>query len=257
MKGRVLLVDDNEDFLDSTKDVIEMEDFEVITATSGEEALEIIKTQSFQFILMDIKMPGLNGVETFIRMKQHDPTVNVLMATAYSMEDLMAQALREGAKAVLQKPLDMKMLLTTIRKAVCNAAESVILIADDDRAFCEVVSETLIEEGYRVACAHDGREAIMKAGARAYDVVLLDMRLPDYNGLEVYRKMREMRPGIVAILVSGYGSEMGGMISQALSENAHVFLQKPIDMGILIDLLNRICTDKRNGTYRKPDTAAT
>jgi len=103
---KILLVDDNEAFLDSAMDVLEMEGFDVTTASSGEEGVRKVRSGSFDVVLMDIKMPGLNGVEAFIEMKKHHPNIRVIICTAYMIDDLIRQARREGAFAVLNKPLN-------------------------------------------------------------------------------------------------------------------------------------------------------
>ena len=136
MNERILLVDDNEDFLDSTKDVLELEGFDVYTASSGEEAVMYTGTQSFDIILMDIKMPGMNGVESFIEIKKQNPGVKVIMVTAYSVKGLMQQALREGAIAVLQKPVELDRLFKSISDAINNGKGGLILVADDDKELC-------------------------------------------------------------------------------------------------------------------------
>jgi DNA-binding NtrC family response regulator len=114
LKTEILLVDDNEEFLDSTKDVLEDEGYEVFTAKNGEDAIQMVGERPFEVILMDIKMSGLSGVETFIEMKKINPSVKVIMVTAYSVESLIRQALEEGAYAVLKKPLNMSMVLKEI-----------------------------------------------------------------------------------------------------------------------------------------------
>ena len=80
MNKRVLLVDDNELFLDSARDVLEGEGYEVVTADSGEAALALVRAGHFPVVVMDIKMAGLNGVATFIEMKKYqtgNPSYNV------------------------------------------------------------------------------------------------------------------------------------------------------------------------------------
>ena len=104
MKRKILLVDDNEDFLDSTKDVLEEEGYNVQTASSGEEAVRKVEEETLDLVVMDIKMPGLNGVESFIQMKKHRPDIKVIMCTAYIVDGLIRQAIEEGAYTVLNKP---------------------------------------------------------------------------------------------------------------------------------------------------------
>jgi DNA-binding NtrC family response regulator len=123
LKGTILLVDDNGEFLDSTKDVLEDEGYEVFTATNGEDAVRMVGERPFEVVLMDIKMPGLSGVETLIEIKKINPGVKVIMVTAYSVESLIRQALKEGAYSYLAKPLDMIKLIGLI-KHIDNAKKN-------------------------------------------------------------------------------------------------------------------------------------
>lgn len=252
MKGRILLVDDNQEFLDSTRDVLEDEGFEVVAATSGEDAIRVTRSESFDVILMDIVMPGMNGVESFIEMKKHNPGVRVVMVTAFSVEDLVRQALKEGACAVLHKPLDMEKLFETIDEAKAKGNGGLVLIAEDDRTFCDNLNQILGDHGYSVVFAYDGQEAVSKAEAQAFDVLLLDMNLPLLNGLEVYRSIKAIQPNVVAIVVTAYAAEMDALIQQTLDESAHICLIKPIDIPQLLGLLKEISAAKREGTYHKP-----
>lgn len=252
MKGRILLVDDNEEFLDSTKDVLNDEGYDIVTATSGEEALELAGAQTFDVIIMDIKMPEMNGVESFIEMKRRNPRVKVIIVTAYSVEDLMRQALDEGVFAILSKPIDMDRLFRTIEDAKRDGNGGLVLAVDDDKEICNNFVDILGERGYEVTAAYDGEEAVTKAKTNSFDILLLDMNLPLLNGLEVYRSIKSIQPNIVAIIVSGYAQEMDSLIMQALSENAHTFLRKPVNMEQLLGLVKGICSGLRNNTYHKP-----
>jgi two-component system, NtrC family, response regulator HydG len=118
VKKRILLVDDNAMFLDSARDVLEGEDYVVVAAESGEEALRQIRMRDFPVVLMDIKMAGINGVETFLEMKQVRPDIRVIICTAHLVEDLIQRAEKEGAFAILKKPVRTRLLLETIERAI-------------------------------------------------------------------------------------------------------------------------------------------
>ncbi len=117
MKKSVLLVDDNEMFLDSCRDVLEDEGYSVTTATGGEEALLYVRARSFCAVVMDIKMAGMNGVESFIAMKKYRPDIRVIMCTAHLVENLILRAEQEGAFRVLTKPFKTDRLLESIEEA--------------------------------------------------------------------------------------------------------------------------------------------
>lgn len=252
MKTKILLVDDNGAFIDSVKDILEDEGHKVITALNGEDAVSMIRKDSFDIVLMDIKMPGMNGVESFIKMKEMNPDVKVILFTAYTLEDLIQQARGEGVWAVLKKPLDMEYLLSIIKESKKNDHGGYILIADDDKALCENLDETLSEQGYNVAVVCDGLEAIQEMENQTFDILLLDMKLPGLNGLEVYRRVKAKQPTVVTIIMTGYAEELRDLINQAVSENAYTYLTKPIDMNELITLLGKVSSDKKAGIIEKP-----
>lgn len=104
---RVLIVDDNESLSRSMSIVLNRKGCSVDTASDGLEAIKAVKIKSFDVIFMDIRMPGLNGVETFKKIKKQYPAIKVVMMTAYALEELVDEAFREEAFGVLYKPLDM------------------------------------------------------------------------------------------------------------------------------------------------------
>jgi DNA-binding NtrC family response regulator len=120
VRGRILLVDDNEAYLDSAKDVLEEEGCEVQTAGSGEEAVIQVQAEDFDLVLMDIKMAGLNGVEALVQMKAHRPEIRVIMCTAHLVEGMINLAEKKGAFAVLKKPFKTQDLMDTIDRAMAR-----------------------------------------------------------------------------------------------------------------------------------------
>jgi DNA-binding NarL/FixJ family response regulator len=190
VKGRILLVDDNEDFLDSTKDVLEDEDYQVLTATSGEDAIRQLGLRDFDVVVMDIKMPGMNGVETLSLVRKRNPKLKVIMCTAYMVENLIRQALEQGAYAVLNKPFEMNLLIRTIENVREPSPCGHVLIADRDAELCAHLQSVLTSRGHKAVVAHDGREALETARTHAFNLLLLDVNLPDISGVEVTRRLR-------------------------------------------------------------------
>jgi len=251
MKAKILLVDDNEDFLDSTRDVLEGEGYEVVTANNFEDALRLSQRDPYDVVLMDIKMPRMNGVESFIKMKTDRPQIRVILFTAYSVNELVRKAEEEGAVAILNKPLDLKQLLNIVELAIKQGIQDCILVADDDVEFCDSLVDLLEGAGYRVAVVSAGKDAISMAREEVFDVLLLDMKLPDLNGLETYRAVRQLQPSILTIIVSGYVEEMRELILQCLSESAYTCLRKPLDMKRLLEMLHEIYEAKAEGRVIK------
>ena len=252
-KLKVLVVDDNKDFCRNVEDILELKGYTVHTAYNGFKALEIVRQNEIEIVLLDIKMPVMNGVETFMKIKELIPDIPIIMMTAYAVEELIRDTLREGAFGVLHKPLDFDKLFVLIEHASETEKGSMILIADDDKNFCENLKDILSTQDYRVNMAFDGDKAIQKAREANFDIILLDMKLPPLNGLKTYLAIREVRPEVVVIIITGYSKAMGGAIEDALRKNVYTCLEKPVNMNKLIALLRRIEKQKAKGELKKSE----
>ena len=111
---RILVVEDDQDFAEGLADVLELEGHQVSVASSGEEAIDLFAERSFQVTLLDMQLPGINGVECLRRLKEMNGEVVVLLITGYSAPALLDEGLRAGAREVLQKPFDSGVLLELI-----------------------------------------------------------------------------------------------------------------------------------------------
>ncbi len=208
------------------------------SASCGAEAIEFAHRLRPDLILMDIVMPGLNGVETFRKIKVLAPQTPVILITAYAVDELLKQALREGVFGTLKKPLDFEKLLTRIEMAVPDGG--LLLFADDDKDFCSNMEDILSDKGYRVIVSHDSHSAIQEVREHKFDIIILDMKFPVLDGLETYLTIRGIRPDVEVIVITGYPREMGGPAHQAVKKNAFAYLQKPLDMDRLIFFLEKI-----------------
>ena len=117
-KTRVLVVDDDISFAESLTDILMAKGYDAVAVNSGEEALEKIKERSFDVVLMDIKMPVMDGIQTFKEIKKLASSTTVIMMTAYSMDDLIHDALKEGAYACIYKPFDPKKIVEMVEEIV-------------------------------------------------------------------------------------------------------------------------------------------
>lgn len=108
---RVLVVDDDPGIRETMGDILALEGFEVAVASDGEAAVALCAKQSFDFALLDIRMPGMDGVETLQAMKAMMPDLRVVMITGFETGDLARRAMEAGAEAVFRKPLDVASFL--------------------------------------------------------------------------------------------------------------------------------------------------
>jgi len=116
-KMRIMVVDDEERFLASTKKLLEKKGYTVETAAGGAEALDKLIMAQPQVIILDVKMPGMDGIETLKEIKARFPLIEVIMLTGHATLESGTQAMRKGAYDYLMKPCDIEDLVEKIKEA--------------------------------------------------------------------------------------------------------------------------------------------
>jgi DNA-binding NtrC family response regulator len=115
----VLIVDDEEDFLDTLMNRLKKRKIDVAGCRSGEEALELMKEKIFDVVILDIKMPGgMDGIETLRKIKKIRPEAEVLLLTGHGSVETSVEGMKEGAFDYLLKPVTLDTLLEKIAKAL-------------------------------------------------------------------------------------------------------------------------------------------
>jgi DNA-binding NtrC family response regulator len=179
-------------------------------------------------------MPGMNGVEVFMNVKQYSPKTVVFMMTAFAEEELIKKALREGAYACMSKPVNIENIMEAIKNLKNKNA---VLIVDDDVRFAESLSKILGDNGLAVKTAPTGAQAISEITNAPYKVVLLNMKLPDVNGIELYSQIKAINPDTSVVMMTGCESDQN--TTNIINKGGYLCLQKPFDPGTLIDLVKK------------------
>ena len=120
-RKRILLVDDDPTVRDSLNDVLVGEDYFVISAENGQQALDFANTLPVDLVLLDLNMPVKNGWDTFAQLTMDHPLIPIIIATARPNQ--LFPAISAGAGALLEKPMDIRMLLRTMAKLLAETAE--------------------------------------------------------------------------------------------------------------------------------------
>ena len=114
---KIMLVDDEERFLSTTKTLLARHGYEAFTATSGEEALALMKERLFDVVLLDVKMPGMDGIETLKEMKKMQPLAEVILLTGHASVETSIDGMKLGAFDYLLKPVKLEDLLVKLADA--------------------------------------------------------------------------------------------------------------------------------------------
>ena len=119
--ANVLLVDDEVNFIETFGERLELRDFEISKAFSGEEALRILKeNKNVEVVILDVKMPGMDGIETLTAIKRKNPLVEVMMLSGHADVESAIEGMKQGACDYLMKPVDMDQIITKVTEAVAK-----------------------------------------------------------------------------------------------------------------------------------------
>jgi DNA-binding NtrC family response regulator len=116
-KMKMMLVDDEERFLSTTKKFLGKKGYDVVTATSGAEALEKIRVQNIHVVILDVKMPGMDGIATLKEIKRQFPLIEVIMLTGHATIESAVDGLKSGAIDYLMKPADIDEIIQKAEQA--------------------------------------------------------------------------------------------------------------------------------------------
>jgi len=142
MEEKVLLVDDERDFLDALAARLEQRGLKVTASDSAERAVELVKKSSFDAVVLDLKMPGMDGLETLKAIKKIRPEIQVILLTGHATVQKGIQAVKLGAMDFLEKPADIETLMEKIKNA---GAKKMILVEEKNM---EKISDILSTKGW-------------------------------------------------------------------------------------------------------------
>ncbi len=270
---RVLVVDDNRTNRLILSDKLRGWELVIEAVASPEEALDLIANGgAFDVLVLDYKMPGMNGLELGRRIRellgQTSPPMVMFTSVTPAEKDFWSRVREAGFTSVLIKPARSAQLLNVLAKAVGTEAgepgsvipampdeappdQLSILLVDDNRLNLKVGSKLLKKLGYDIDTAANGQEAIDRCANSEYDVVLMDIEMPDMDGLAASAAIREAatgghRPFIVALTANAMVSDRESYLAAGMDD----YLSKPIDDAALVDSLRAAARFRRGAADR-------
>jgi signal transduction histidine kinase/DNA-binding response OmpR family regulator len=265
---RVLIVDDNCTNRRILEDLLTRWNMNPVSFENGREALaalhRAVKTSPFSLVLTDAHMPGMDGFELAHEIR-NAPNLNgaiVMMLTSNERAEDIQRCLTLGISAYLTKPVRR----AELRSAVCAAlagrgaagpreqstdlavlASGIrepydalrILLADDNVVNQRVALRILEKAGHSVVLARDGVEAVEKFNGQKFDLVLMDVQMPEMGGIEATARIREMEAGLRTPIIALTAHAMSGDQQRCLNAGMDDYLAKPIHASTLIALINK------------------
>ncbi|MBP1768716.1 MAG: two component system response regulator, modulated diguanylate cyclase [Candidatus Aminicenantes bacterium] len=241
---KVLVVEDEAKNMKLIRDLLSFSGYAVIEASNGQAGIEAARQEKPDLILMDVQMPVMDGLEATKELKSNEATkkVPVIALTAYAMKEDRQRFFSVGFDGYIPKPIDTRAFLETIKAFLSQeppARNQVmaddrkshrwkVLLVDDDPKSLRFYEAILGDKNYDLIKAATGKEAIELTTSHIPDLILLDIILPDIDGMEVTRRIRkdEAAKNIPIILITSLDDSETKEIG--LESGAEEFLTKPV-----------------------------
>ncbi len=233
--ARILIVDDEPSFCDLLRTLLISHNHEVLTAYSGRDALDAFMQLRPHFTLLDLRMPGMNGIEVLKLIRRMDPKATVMILTAWGSDELEQQARQLGAIDFLSKALSFDTLVRTMEHVLkpgktamaAKPEKDTILLVDDNAQTRERFGQVLRQGGYEVRLAPDVFAAMKVIEKEQPRFVVVDLEMSDRKGVEVLQRLwaRNYTGGLILMT----SNQNDPLLREAPDLTSVDVLGKPVD----------------------------
>lgn len=235
-KIRVLVVDDEKIIRDFFSRLLSLQGLEVVGAEDGYKAIELARGSVFDLFFIDVRMPGLNGLETYRLIRKIIPTAMVVMMTGYAEDAILGQAEKEGARSSIRKPFEISEIKVIVDEISREGALN-ILVIDDDPVILDFFTNLLKGKNKSCKIARNRDEALALIRQNKFDLVFLDLVLKEISGLAIYKEIKEILPEVTIVAITGYPQKAKEMIAG----NAEIAgcLYKPFEIESVLEYIKK------------------
>ncbi|MHB1328210.1 MAG: response regulator [Gemmatimonadales bacterium] len=236
MTKRILVVDDDRGMVETLCDILELHGWSTIRAFDGEDAVRLAREETVDVVLMDVRMPRLNGVEALQAIKKDRPGARVVLMTAFAAQELIAEAESAGVLQVLRKPVELTSLLAFLETARGDARS--VLVVDDQPEFLNTLCDLLTSQGLAPVKARTLNEAVARMASDKPTAVLLDLRLNHVDPKTCILAIREVNPAVLLVLYSGHPDDLHRTVEETPAGLIDAAFTKPLPIDRLLNVLN-------------------
>ena len=256
---RVLLADDDPVILETATDTLRSIGVETDTARCGAEAVEMVSGHDYKVVILDWKMPDMDGIETARQIRERvGDNVPILLISAYDWSNLENIAEKVGVTGFISKPLFRSTLFYKLSEVLgsgdghaeqsdenADIAGMRILVAEDNDVNWEIISMLLQMNGVESERAENGKvavERLARAKEGEFNLVFMDIQMPVMNGLEATKAIRALgNPKIAQIpIIAMTADAFSENVSECLAVGMNGHLAKPIDMKLVLKEIRKV-----------------
>lgn len=234
--AQILAVDDELGFREALHYTFTLRGHQVVTAMSADHAANLMTSQIFDLIILDVLMPGESGTALLKRIRASGNRIPIVIYSVKVDAVLEKEMRQAGADEVLHKSVSLEVLaertervLASVGKPAAGSLSSkkCLLVVDDEKSIRQMLVLFFGRKGYEVTEASSGEEALVKIKERKPDIVLLDMNMQGMNGLDTLREILKAHPTLGVVMATG--EEDDEKVHQAMEIGAYGYVLKPFD----------------------------
>jgi len=281
---KILIVDNNDSAREIFESMLTVFGFDTVAVASGEDALDALNESDFNLILLDWKMPGMDGIETaqsIYNLNLHSPP-KIILVTAHGRDEAIKASLDIDVSCVMTKPLTPSSLLDAImiamgkeiaevsrasrskndaREAISSLQGAKILLVEDNDINQELAQELLQNNGLSVVVANDGQQALDILDNEEFDGILMDCQMPVMDGYTATKKIRAQNKYKSLPILAMTANAMAGDREKVLEVGMNDHIAKPINVsGMFIVMAKWITPSTDNNLdeithHKKPESS--
>jgi DNA-binding NtrC family response regulator len=271
----ILVMEDETSLAKGLRMILEKEGYHVDTASTGHSAMDALKRKGFDLLVADLRLPDMDGMDIIREVRERRPETKTIVITGYPSVSSAVDAMKLGVSDYLPKPFwddDFKQAVEKALKGgkevhlkqepdiahvrsqmvpergVADAAKQEapgrprVLLMEDEPSLAQGLKMVLSKQGYEVELANSGLRALASLGMKRFDILVADLRLPDMDGIDVLRTVKETRPETQVIVITGYASVPTAVDSMKLG--VLDYLPKPFTMDEFVGAVEKAAKTK-------------
>ena len=245
--GKIVIVDDESSVLEMMEDLLKDQVEEIRATTDSREVVNLLQGWNADVLVTDLQMPNMNGTELIETIRKGGSELEIVVISSFATQASRDELQKHLVGAVLDKPGGFKELSEVVAKlverkrqrksAVSPGENAKVLVVDDHETIRDLVREVCEEQGFDVTVAGDGREAYEQAVGRDFQLIFMDIHMPNMDGIEAIEKIRKANP--TAFIVSMTGEAGFSEQEQTKLAGAYTCLKKPFTIEALTDIVER------------------
>jgi DNA-binding NtrC family response regulator len=257
----ILVMEDETSLAKGLRMILEKEGYHVDTAATGHSAMDALRKKGFDLLVADLRLPDMDGMDIIREVREKRPETKTIVITGYPSISSAVDAMKLGVSDYLPKPFwdeDFKQAVEKALKGgkevhlkqepdlssprsrmrpertVAQTAEQEqpgrprVLLMEDEPSLAQGLKMVLLKQGYEVELADTGLRALDSLRVKNFDILVADLMLPDVDGMEVVRAVKETMPETQVIVITGYASVPTAVDSMKMG--ALDYLPKPFTM---------------------------